>query len=630
LGSTSDFPDVETLELINLPKLKSLKGLERFPKLKKIKLHRLHLISDVSTLAYLTDLVEVDCSDCTSLEVEGKPKGQMTRPQTIKYLIKIAEHYKLKNLNEWKSKVEETPVAGPPLPAKTIQKIKKLLLSREIKEIKSGISMALEANNLSLYEDLLQGIDYSEKALKPNKIFTGSGPAQPFLNMAMTGILSAASISSPGWKIFCDKITELKMELPSVDYLNSFQKLKKLELTHVAEFSIDLKLPLLESFQIKRWGWGGIKLTQKFAFSQLEACQELKLIHLENEITADNLKGVGKLKYLQELHMNNITGLKMQDLTELVGCRLLKSLEIRKPYCDNAKQRNKINNLNGIENLENLEELVFESVELQSTNAFSGMKSLKRILLQDNDSLTEFIPPINAEKLETLNLSGCPNLSKIGDSNFGSNLSLNIENTGFTSFPTFKGVIKLENLYFSNCEKMENLIGFEKISFVDDDNRIQLNGCTALKNLDGISQIKDIELRLDTVALPSIKAPNGIKHLKASALKSLEGIAQFSELVKLDISSSNITKLNGLEDLKKLKVLNLSKMIKLKSLKGLEAMSSLEQLILFDLENIDDISAIENLPLRSIYIRGCKKKKADFPLKLQNIIDWQSSYVSNY
>ena len=157
-----------------------------------------------------------------------------------------------------------------------------------------------------------------------------------------------------------------------------------------------------------------------------------------------------------------------------------------------------------------------------------------------------------------------------------------------------------------------------------------MNGCTGLKNLDGISQIKDIELTLDTVALPSIKAPNGIKHLKASALKSLEGIAQFSELVKLDISTSNVTKLNGLEDLKKLKVLNLSKMAKLKSLKGLEAISSLEQLILFDLENIEDISAIENLPLRSIYIRGCKKKKADFPLNLQNVIDWQSSYVSNY
>jgi hypothetical protein len=569
--------------------------------------------------------VEVDCSDCTSLEVVGKPKGQMTKSQTIKYLIKIAEHYKLKNLNEWKSKIEEEPVAGPPLPTKTIQKIKKLLQSREVKEIKSGISMVLEANNLALYNELLQGIDYSEGTLKPNKIFTGSGPAQPFLNLGITGVLSAASTSSPEWKLFCEKITDLKMELPSVDYLNCFHKLKKLELAHVSEFSIDLKLPLLESFHVNQWGWGGTKLTGKFAFSQIEACQSLKFVHLGNAITADNLNGVGKLKYLQELHLENISGLKLQDLKELNGCTLLRSLEIRKPYCDNAKQRNKINSLEGIENLEKLEEFLFENVELQSTNAFSGMKSLKTILLQDNDSLTEFIPPIHAEKLETLNLSGCPNLSKIGDGNFGSNLSLYIENTGFTRFPAFNGVIKLENLYASNCEKMENLSGFEKISFVDDDNRIQLDGCTRLNNLDGISHLKDVELTLDTVELPSIKTPNGIKSLRATELKSLDGIAQFSELVKLDINSSKVTKLNGLEDLKNLKVLNLSRISKLKSLKGLESILSLEQLRLIDMENLEDISAIENLPLRSIYIRGCKKKKSDFPLKLQNVIDWQSS-----
>jgi hypothetical protein len=574
LSGTTVFPDVETLELINLPKLKSLKGLECFPKLKKIKLNRLHFISDVSPLAYLTDLIEVDCSDCTSLEVEGKPKGQMTKSQTIKYLIKIAEHYKLKNINDWKSKLEEEPVAGPPLPTKTIQNIKKLLQSREVKEIKSGISMALEANNLAFYNELLQGIDYSEKTLKPNKIFTGSGPAQPFLNLGMTGILSAASTSFPEWKLFCDKITDLKMELPSIDYLNSFQKLKSLELTHVTEFSIDLKLPLLERFHIMRWGWGGTKIAGKISFTQFEGCQALKLIHLENEISANNLDGVGKLKYLERLHLENITGLKLQDLTELIGCTLLRSLEIRKPYCNNAKQRNIINSLDGIENLEKLEEIVFESMELQNTNAFSGMQSLKTILLQDNDSLTEFIPPINAEKLETLNLSGCPNLSKIGDSKFGSNLSLNIENTGFTSFPAFNGVNKFTNLYVSNCEKMENLNGFEKISFVDDDNRIQLNGCIELKNLDGISHLKDVHLTLDTIALPAIKTPNVLKSLRASELKSLEGITQYNELVKLDISSSNVTKLNGLEDLKNLKVLNLSNIAKLKSLKCLEAISS--------------------------------------------------------
>lgn len=628
LTGIADFPDVETLELINLPKLKSLKGIERFPNLKRIKLHRLNLIEDVSPLGILSDLIEVDCQDCNSLEVVGKPKGQMTKSQTIKYLIKIAEHYKLKNINEWKSKLQVEPVAGPPLPVKTIQNIKKLLQSRDLKEIKLGVAMVIEANNLALFEELLQGVEYSEKTLKPNKIFAGTGPAQPFLNMAMTGILSAASSANPQWKSFCEKITDLQIQLPSIDYLNCFQNLKRIELTQVTEFSIHLRLPFLESFYINSWGWGNSRITEKVSFSQFENCQALKSIDLKIDITADNLSGLGKLKYLEQLRLHDINGLKMQDLSELSSCNLLKSLEIRKPFCDNAKQRNRINTLDGIENLKNLEKIVLESVELQSTKAFSGMKWLKNILIKDNDSLTEFIPPINAEMLEKLNFSGCPNLSVIGNSNFPSTLSFDIANTGFLGFPELKGVNSFSNLNIEYCKSLENLDGLKNIIAVGDGNNITLTECLKLKNVNGISHLKDVHLTIDRAELPDVKIPNGIKSLRASELKSLEGIANFSELVKLDISSSKVSKLNLLEGLKNLKVLNLTNIDKLKSLKGLESLASLEQLILIDLENLEDISAIENLSLRSIYIRGCKKKKTDFPLRLQSIIDWQSSHVN--
>lgn len=628
LTGTGDFPDVEILELVKLPKLKSLKGLDRFPKLKRIKLHGLNLIVDVSPLAILTDLVEVDFLDCYNIEVEAKPKGQMTRTQTIKYLIKIAEHYKLKSINEWKSKLDEEPVAGPPLPIKTIQKIKKLLQSRDIKEIKSGVSMAMESNNLALFEELLQGVEYSEKTLKPNKIFSGSGPAQPFLNMAMTGILSAASSANPHWKSFCENINDLQIDLPSIDYLNCFQNLKRIELTQVTELSIHLRLPFLESFHIKSWGWGNSRITEKVNFSQFENCQALKSIKLDTEITAENLTGLGKLKYLEELCFHDINGLKIQDLSELSTCKNLKILEIIMRHAGNVKQRNKINALDGIDNLKNLAEIALQNAEINNTKALSGMSWLKKISIQENDSLTEFTPPFHAEKLEDLNLSDCPNLSIIGNSDFPSNLSFDIENTGFLGFPELKGVNSFSYLNIGYCKLMENLNGFEKIIAVEDDNKIKLTECVKLKNLNGISHLKEVHLTIDTAELPDVKIPNGIKSLRASELKSLEGIANFSELVKLDISSSKVSKLNLLEGLKNLKVLNLAKIDKLKSLKGLESLVSLEQLILFDLENLEDISALENLQLQSIYIRGCKKKKSDFPLRLQSIIDWQSSYVS--
>jgi hypothetical protein len=63
----------------------------------------------------------------------------------------------------------------------------------------------------------------------------------------------------------------------------------------------------------------------------------------------------------------------------------------------------------------------------------------------------------------------------------------------------------------------------------------------------------------------------------------------------------------------------------LKTLKGIEGLSSLETLNLVDNTGLEDISALDKLHLQKLYIRGCNKKKADFPSQLQDCIDWQSS-----
>jgi hypothetical protein len=179
------------------------------------------------------------------------------------------------------------------------------------------------------------------------------------------------------------------------------------------------------------------------------------------------------------------------------------------------------------------------------------------------------------------------------------------------------------------CQALENLNGMANIIAIDDDNELDLGDCAKLKDISGIAHIAGVCITIGTSKIPDIKVPNGVTYLKATELKTLEGISTFGSLEKLDISSSAVTNLTTLAELKNLKMLNLKSIDKLKTLKGLETLSSLEQLILLETKNLEDISALEELKLNSIHIYGSKKKKADFPKHLQSVIDWQSSFVRN-
>lgn len=225
-----------------------------------------------------------------------------------------------------------------------------------------------------------------------------------------------------------------------------------------------------------------------------------------------------------------------------------------------------------------------------------------------------------------MRLSDCPALIKIGKCNFPLTLSLDIENTGFESFPVLTGVKKLTNLDVTNCSKLENLDGLKGIEGIEENDRLSLSGCTKLKDISGIAHFKGIALSLEVNELPEIKMPNGIVNLQAGEIKSLKNIELYSELERLNVISSKITSLASLSALKKLRFLDISKNEKIKSLKGIELLEWLETLVLLGLKNLEDISALDKLVLQKIYIQGCKKKKSDFPSHLQSAIDWQTTW----
>jgi hypothetical protein len=94
------------------------------------------------------------------------------------------------------------------------------LLTRDIDIIASGVNLVASLNSEYLFNELLDGIEHGVNIVKPNKIFAGSGPAQPYLNTAMLGILDAAA-GIPKWREFISQIVKLDMEFLILDYVSN-------------------------------------------------------------------------------------------------------------------------------------------------------------------------------------------------------------------------------------------------------------------------------------------------------------------------------------------------------------------------------------------------------------------------
>ena len=124
-------------------------------------------------------------------------------------LINTTNEVTVYDTSNIKINVEKKPVLNIPIKdtklssevKKTFSKIKKLLLSRDIDKIDLAIELFISLNNTELFNTLLDGckletIDSSEpnhfeSKLRTNKIFTGTGPAQPLLNYALMNIIAS-------------------------------------------------------------------------------------------------------------------------------------------------------------------------------------------------------------------------------------------------------------------------------------------------------------------------------------------------------------------------------------------------------------------------------------------------------
>ena len=315
---------------------------------------------------------------------------------------------------------------------KTISKIKKLLTARDLEQVDLGVELLRSLQKTEVYETLLFGckIIGNEKLERP-KMFTGSGPAQPFLDYALINLIADAP-NDAKVDISIDKknITSLDVNIfdfGSFDYntrIENFISLKKF-------FNLESLVINFDKFNIKTAHYEnpsdvnkdkGVDLEEVFlnntitdlivtkvkgSLNWLKSFSKLKKLDIRfaSGYNLDDLENFNFLKNLEELKFYS-QGFKNLDF--LSECKKIKSLNLSVLSSSYSQSNEELENINFLAHLNELEHLVLEGAFIGHENLdMSGLfacKNLKdlSIPVKDSANLSDLK---NCSSLESLDLS---------------------------------------------------------------------------------------------------------------------------------------------------------------------------------------------------------------------------------
>jgi surface protein len=299
---------------------------------------------------------------------------------------------------------------------KTISKIKKLLIARDFDKIDLGIELLISLNSIELFETLLYDykIDsktYKWEMLKRNKIFSGSGPAQPYLDYAFLNViannpkeakihksLALKNIHYLSTDMFRKRVNLRDPPFPRFYSFSKFNSLKSLEIdfSDFSEFSLsDIRfedaMPK-NLTELKALGVHG-------SLEWMKYLEELKSLYFSDCNKA--ISHIESFKYLEKLeNLEFVSGI-FENLNFLTNCKKIKKLKlliIRGDYSSGDVRLKNIDFLNKLEELEELE-LDFADVSDIENNVCFDKSNLK--ILESCHSLKKIT--INGLSVETSN-----------------------------------------------------------------------------------------------------------------------------------------------------------------------------------------------------------------------------------
>lgn len=305
---------------------------------------------------------------------------------------------------------------------KTFFKIKKLLLSRDVDKIDLAIELFISLNNTELFNTLLDGckldtIDSSEpnhfeSKLRTNKIFTGTGPAQPLLNYALMNIIASVPKDQNikiHESIVLKNINHLNIS-SIVGFNNTYDKFNHFfeidKFTHVKKiiidfknfeninFAVNFKNKSVKNIVAKNFN-GSLKWLENFKqIEDLYLGFESYNAKIENLDCFDTLRNLEKL----ELDSNGV----LNDIDFLSNCENLKSLFLHRTTTYSSKTN--LNSIEALSKLKNLEILEITHIDEQvNLSVIDKCLMIKELSLDVKDTF-QIRHLIGCENLKILNL----------------------------------------------------------------------------------------------------------------------------------------------------------------------------------------------------------------------------------
>jgi Leucine-rich repeat (LRR) protein len=493
---------------------------------------------------------------------------------------------------------------------KVLNNLKKILCSRDKNLIDQGHELLRSLGSAEASEYFLDGVSYTsqgEGRLIPSPMFTGTGPAQPFLNYAMLGVIAYAPEDCEAALALKKAITQLEMVLLFTEPLAEFENLKSLDLSGSEELEnldglsslkklkhIDIKgctaLKNLKGLLNKTLD---TKVLDLSGFSQLESLEGLQSMPKIKEI---NLGGCGELKNIDALQ--GLTNLKDIDFGYSYegyyqNITSPESLGNIKPFASRQTELNlscdKLKSLNGIEKFSKLSELQISSDSLTDISSLKGLQSLKILniyalqlkSLKGIESLPELKElSLSCKELKTLEgLKDLPALKQLtipddciklidlkGIAGATNITELFLHAGSLEDSTPIKHLVQLKNLDLSHCSSLRKFRGLNQLKNLKS---ITLNDCESLTTLDGVPgphvfgdyqdfsncpSLQDIRalkssriktMHMDISGCSAIQKTQGLENIELNPLKIQNpGKKQFENLTNLNVKTINITEMN--------------------------------------------------------------------------------------